>query len=266
MSNEKKNDDGKKSAWAKLLEPETLKQIAAVIGAIAGVITVVGTTVVLVCEKTSLCEPQPSASAVSPTASPPAPPALSPTASHTPPPALSPTASHTPPPTVYPTATCVLSVDSQLSSAWDRRLGCPISEPRIVWAAWQPFERGYMLWRTDTRRVAVFYGNQTWTEFTDQWTEGAPIPSRGTPPPGLLAPIRGFGYIWGTYDSVYDGIGWALEQEKRFCARTQLFEAGFILGTSTGLSCKDDDRIMTTDSSFPPLLFAVYGDHEWQGQ
>jgi hypothetical protein len=193
MSNEKKNDDGKKSAWAKLLEPDTLKQIAAVIGAIAALITVIGGL--------QFCQP-------------PAPePTVSPEASHTPEVAPSPERTSIP-----PTATCVQGVDNQLSSEWDRgRLGCPASEPAIVWSVWQPFERGYMLWRSDTRRVIVFYGgDRTWTEFTDQWTEGAAIPSRGTPPPGLSAPIRGFGYIWGTYDSVYDGIGWALEQEKGF--------------------------------------------------
>ena len=250
MSNENKNDNDKKSGWAKLLEPETLKQIVAVIGAIAGVITVLGTTVVLVCDKTQLCQrPTP-------------PPAVSPTETQAPVPP-----SPTPPPVVSPTATCVPGVDGQLSSAWDRsRLGCRTSEPAIVWAVWQPFERGYMLWRSDTRRVIVFYSDRTWTEFTDQWTEGEAFPSRGSPPPGLLTPTRGFGYIWGIHDSVADGVGWALEQEKGFCAKIQRFEGGFIFASSTVPSCKEEERTWTTDPSFPTLLFAVYDDHKWQGQ
>jgi len=250
MSNENKNDNDKKSVWAKLLEPETLKQIVAVIGAIAGVITVVGTTVVLVCEKTQLCQrPTPT-------------PSVSPTASQVR--EVSPSPERTP---IPPTATCVPGVDGQLSSAWDRsRLGCRTSEPAIVWAVWQPFERGYMLWRSDTRRVIVFYSDRTWTEFTDQWTEGAAIPSRGSPPPGLLTPTRGFGYIWSTYDDVFNRIGWARVEEKGFCAKIQRFEGGFIFASSTVPSCKEEERTWTTDPSFPTLLFAVYDDHKWQGQ
>ena len=112
MGNKNKDDSDKKSGWAKLLEPETLKQIVAVIGAIAGVITVLGTTVVLVCEKTQLCQPRTPISSVSPavaeTAVPPGPTLThspSPTATNTPSPTPTATATATPTPTPTPTAT-----------------------------------------------------------------------------------------------------------------------------------------------------------------
>ncbi len=53
------------------------------------------------------------------------------------------------PPTATPTRkpTCGQPVDPELSAAWDQaRLGCPTAGASIVWAAWQPFERGWMLW------------------------------------------------------------------------------------------------------------------------
>ena len=168
-------------------------------------------------------------------------------------------------PTTAPTPACASSVDSQLAGAWDRSgLGCPLGQVLTIWAAWQPFERGYMFWRSDTRRVTVFYGNGTWTEFSEQWTEGAAIPSRGNPPTGLLAPARGFGYIWGVYDSVADGIGWALEEEKGFCARIQSLERGLIFRSSTVKFCQGQLYNWATHPSFRQLFFAVYSDGTWE--
>jgi len=170
-------------------------------------------------------------------------------------------------PTPTPTPTCRLTVDGQLINAWDRgKLGCPTTQASVVWAAWQPFGRGYMLWRSDTQRVVAFYDDGPWTEFPDQWTEGAPIPSRGTPPPGRVAPIRGFGYIWGIYDEVASRLGWALEEEKGFCANIQSFEQGFILRDSTVRSCLDQmlNEPRMTHPNFAPLFWAVYGDETWR--
>ncbi|HIC88051.1 MAG TPA: hypothetical protein EYP04_01420, partial [Anaerolineae bacterium] len=130
---------------------------------------------------------------------------------------------------VTPKPTCRLTVEPQLAAAWDQgKLGCPTSGANITWAAWQPFERGYMFWRHDTMRVVVFYNDGTWTEFADQW-DGFTTVSRGNPPPGRVAPIRGFGYLWGIYDDIANRLGWGLEEEKGFCANIQQFEQGFIM-------------------------------------
>lgn len=199
----------------------------------------------------------------------PVPPAHTPTPTPTPvPPTHTPTPTPTPVPLTHtPTPTCQFGVDSQLTGAWDRsRLGCPTAQANVTWAAWQPFERGYMLWRSDTRRVIAFYADGTWAEFLDQWTEGSPIPSRGNPPPGLLAPVRGFGFIWGTYDEVANRLGWALEEEKGFCANIQSFERGFVSRDSTVRSCLDEmlNEPRTTHPNFAPLFCAVYGDGTWR--
>lgn len=166
---------------------------------------------------------------------------------------------------VTPKPTCRLTVEPQLAAAWDRgKLGCPTGGANITWAAWQPFERGYMFWRYDTMRVIVFYNDGTWTEFTDQW-DGFTTVSRGNPPPGRVAPIRGFGYLWGIYDEVANRLGWGLEEEKGFCANVQPFEQGFIFHSSTVPYCHQDKLYNhATNPAFKPLFFAVYGDGTWR--
>jgi hypothetical protein len=246
MSENKKNEDGKKSLSARLLKPEFVTAISAVIVAIGGILAIVWPDVA----KHIFPAPAPTAS---------------PNATETPVPS-SPMQSPEPSP-VPPTPTCVRAVDSLLSAEWDRgKLGCPTSEAVVVWAAWQPFEHGYMLWRSDTERVTVFYDDRSWAEFSDQWVEGEAYPSRGSPEPGLLAPSRGFGYIWSTNNEVFDRLGWALAEEEGFCAKIQRFENGLILGTRAMLSCQEQGHTWTTDPSFPGLLFAVYDDHGWHGE
>ena len=63
-----------------------------------------------------------------------------------------------PPNTLVPPPTCALQADPQLAGVWDRSLlGCPVAGANTVWAAWQPFERGYMWWRSDNDKVYVLY-------------------------------------------------------------------------------------------------------------
>lgn len=184
-------------------------------------------------------------------------PTHTPTATCTQTPTRSPT--HTPPPT-----SCHWAVDPQLARAWDRgRLGCPTGQASVVWAAWQPFERGYMFWRSDTMRVIAFYDGGTWTEFADQW-DGLTTVSRGSPPPGRVAPIRGFGYLWGTYDEVANRLGWGLEEEKGFCANIQPFERGLIFHSSTVSYCQDELYNWATHAAFEALFFVVHEDGTWR--
>lgn len=120
-----------------------------------------------------------------------------------------------------------------------------------------------MFWRADTRRVTSFYSDATWTEFADQWVEGAPIPSRGNAPRGLIAPIRGFGYIWGTYGQVFEQLGWATDQEKGFCARIQSFERGVLFRSHAVQFCENGKYNWATHPDFDELFFAVYEDGAW---
>ncbi len=175
------------------------------------------------------------------------------------------------PPTATPT--CGLPTDPALAPAWVRgKLGCPTANSAITWAAWEPFERGYMLWRSDTDNVYVFNLQDgtnpsagTWKLYTETWPGTDPDGVGLSPPPGLYEPVRGFGWLWRTYlGGPGSELGWAREEEKGFCANIQPFESGFIFGSSTVTYCQDQLYNWATHPSFTPLLFALYGDGTWR--
>ena len=219
--------------------------------------------------------PEPPTSAA-PTPLPTAAATATPAATSTPlPTAPPPTATPLPPtPTpVPPTPTCALPADAQLAPAWDRtRLGCPAAGSAITWAAWEPFERGYMLWRSDTDSVYVLnmqdgtnLSTGTWQLWTEKWDGSNPDGIGLSPPPGLYEPVRGFGWLWRTYlGGPGSQVGWAREEEKGFCANMQPFESGLVFGSSTVTSCQDELFNWATHPSFTPMLFALYGDGTWR--
>ena len=159
-------------------------------------------------------------------------------------------------PTPRPTPVCRLPVDAALEIRLPLdQLGCPLGPAQIIWSAWQPFERGYMLWRSDTNQVTVFYDDGTQQTLPDQWNE-RPY-SIGAPPPGRVAPVRGFGWIWATHPEIAARLGWGLVEEKGFCARIQSFEKGFAL-RSVGGACGDQLNRANEPSFTPVHLEALY--------
>lgn len=151
------------------------------------------------------------------------------------------TATPVPPPTSVPATACTIPIHPDLRGlATTSEMGCPANEGQITWAAWQPFQGGQMVWRRDTDAAYYFYNGGTWGTLTDRWSEGVPIQSRGAPPPGLQAPVRGFGYVWGLNDALFNGLGWATDEEKGFCALTQDFDNGFALRSSTAQACHEE--------------------------
>lgn len=214
------------------------------------------------------------------------PPLVSDTPTATPTPTASPSATPTPTPTSTPTSTptptltpepppCAVPVDPDLAPAWDQgQLGCPTTPASITWAAWQPFERGHMLWRDDADLVYVLhFKNGTkdstgdWKLIVDKWDGVTDPDGIGlSPPPGLYEPIRGFGWVWRNFlDGPTAEIGWAREEEKGFCAKVQPFEQGLILQSNTVEFCHPDSLYnWATNPSFTPLLFALYEDGRWR--
>lgn len=181
-----------------------------------------------------------------------------------------------PPPTIPPpTPACVLQPDSQLATAWDRAwLGCPVAGANTVWAAWQPFERGYMWWRSDNDKVYVLYlqdgsnpnaGDWWLTPPGMKWDGSHPDGVGLYPPPGFREPVRGFGWLWREHlGGPTSEVGWAREEEKGFCARIQQFEQGLVFRSSTVEYCEDQLYNWATHPSFRPLYFALYGDESWR--
>ena len=115
-----------------------------------------------------------------------------------------------------------------------RRLGCPTgAEATLVYAAEQSFERGYMFWNGDTKRVYVFFSsNNTWQQYLDTWVEGAPPPEVLTPTVGLYQPVRGFGKVWYEQPGLRDALGWATNQEHEVTnAVWQSYAGGLMIWT-----------------------------------
>lgn len=166
-----------------------------------------------------------------------------------------------PPPTQPPPVICTISVAGELSGLWNQaELGCPTGGSSIVWSSWTPYERGMMMWRSDTNHVYGFFDSGWWQAVPDVWDGQSATPSRGAPPPGLIEPIRGTGYIWGTNDTFFNELGWSRAEQKGFCALVQSFERGFILRSSTVATCKDNLFNHAQGGGFPlDTLVAVQG-------
>jgi LysM repeat protein len=78
--------------------------------------------------------------------------------------------------------------------------GCPMTQQTIN-LIYQPFDRGYMFARRDTRKVYILYAdNNRWEQFEDTW-EGEPIypsmPEDGSIPCGSsFRPYGALGKVW----------------------------------------------------------------------
>jgi hypothetical protein len=173
------------------------------------------------------------------------------------------------PPTATPapnaTVACTMPVDPAFAGA-DALLGCPTSAPnQIIWAAWEPFERGAMLWRSDNDRAAYFTNDGAWRTIDEGWG-GQDFPSRGQPPLGLYAPERGFGYVWSIRDDIFASLGWATDTEKGFCARIQDFERGFMLQSEAVASCTPENLYNhATGGAWQPIRFLAQENGQWSG-
>lgn len=123
---------------------------------------------------------------------------------------------------------------------WAQRvaqLGCPTGGQKLIIAA-QPFERGWMFWREDTRQIYALPFNQPYSRFADTWAEDQPLyscPDIGpaeTPP----TPQRGFGKVWCNNPQLRERLGQATDTERGFEATLQTFERGLIFQTDRGES------------------------------
>ena len=92
---------------------------------------------------------------------------------------------------------------------------CPLTQDH-PWAAYEPFERGHMIWREDTREIYVLYDDGDYETYLDTWQEGDPVVIPGAPPPGLYAPVRGFGNLYASQPQVRERLGWATAEESGY--------------------------------------------------
>ena len=138
---------------------------------------------------------------------------------------------------------CQIQPDTRLSPYWSQsELGCPSSAAQTVWSAWQPFQRGHMIWRQDNDAMLVLANAGEWKQFADNWSDQALSNSRGTPPFGMKSPVRGFGYLWETEDEVYQKLGWATDSEKGICILLQEYEKGILAIGDPVASCFGEEH------------------------
>lgn len=111
-------------------------------------------------------------------------------------------------------------------------LGCPVGLPYSAAAAYQPFERGEMVYLQAAPNgfiyalVSSLVPNR-FTRYSDTFVQGVDPESGGAlPPPGLLEPVRGFGKVWRGDPALQTSIGYAVAPEAGETATVQLFERG----------------------------------------
>ncbi len=94
---------------------------------------------------------------------------------------------------------------------------CPVTQATNVASAYQTFEQGQMIWRGDTRKIIVLYGDGSWAEFNDTWTEADGATPGDNAPDGLYKPEHGFGKVW-TQIGGQSVLGWATDTEQAYNA------------------------------------------------
>lgn len=100
---------------------------------------------------------------------------------------------------------------------------CPTGTPQEIAAAYQPFERGFMLWDSAEDKIIVLYYDGSTQIFADSWQGGA-IEIGETPPVGFYAPVQGFGKVWLDNPDVRSRIGWGTASEQSYTMTKQQLE------------------------------------------
>jgi len=121
---------------------------------------------------------------------------------------------------------------------------CPLTQDH-PWAAHEPFERGHMIWREDTREIYALYDDGGYETYPDTWQEGDPVVIEGTPPPDLYAPVRGFGNLYASRPQVRERLGWATAPEGGYTMWVETIPGGSgrYPGISTYFSLPDSSVV-----------------------
>ena len=87
-------------------------------------------------------------------------------------------------------------------------------------AAFQPFERGAMIWLKSTQSIWILYhGSSRVDRFNDLFIEGSPESDPAiVAPADKLQPMRGFGLVWRAHPQVRSRLGWAIAPEQGYTA------------------------------------------------
>ncbi|MBZ0278071.1 MAG: LysM peptidoglycan-binding domain-containing protein [Anaerolineae bacterium] len=130
-------------------------------------------------------------------------------------------------------------------------------------STFQQYENGFMVWRADNGEIRVYVGALAGDAVSigDMSVyaarQYAGLPSRAlTPPPGRIAPILGFGKVWGNFPTVQQQLGWAISPEQSHTMTVQVNNGvvgGFTIPGGRWVSYYQGNR-WTVNRSIPPTL------------
>jgi hypothetical protein len=120
------------------------------------------------------------------------------------------------------TAQAVVQVHCPYTFFFGQADGCPTGAAFDVGASYQSFENGYMIWRSDTNEIYVFYNDGTAAYFVEKDYAGLPEAQlQEMPPLDRQAPGSGFGKVWANAPGVREKLGWAVDSEVGYTAKIQ---------------------------------------------
>lgn len=111
---------------------------------------------------------------------------------------------------------------------------CP-GAPVTTKAAYQPYERGFMIWLADAGDIWVFVAPSSplsrvpWLHFAESDYAGFADAGPQQPPTGKVQPINGFGRVWYNLINYVSGnpinadLGWATAPETGYSATRQVY-------------------------------------------
>lgn len=137
----------------------------------------------------------------------------------------------------------------------------PIPPSPVVtntYAAYQPYQNGFMIWESNTSNVVVFFNNGVYRLVPVTQYGGLPDnPNLDPVPGGFVRPINAFGKVWGNYGDIRTAIGWAIAGETGFNASFRTSSTSGVVGTCFSLP---DGRILryTNVGGVPSWQFTTF--------
>ncbi len=100
----------------------------------------------------------------------------------------------------------------------------PVTTPSTLVASYQPFEHGFMIWKSTNSEIDVYYAPSGVTAnggfvrvFPASVYGGLPDNPYIVPTPsGVVRPAFGFGKVWGNYSDIRGALGWATAPETGY--------------------------------------------------
>lgn len=113
-----------------------------------------------------------------------------------------------------------------------------------VYMAYQTYDNGFMVWRSDTGAIYAFYNN-TGLRYVSLPSYGnlPDNPVTDATPPNHIRPIRGFGKVWGNFADIRTALGWATSAEQGYTSNVSIVPNT----NQTTFTLPDGARVLISD-------------------